>query len=257
MFDRPPVKSVMEAYQEAWIVGLAVAGAIAGALASVVGFGIGSVLTPVFAIELDTKLAVAAVALPHVVGTAQRFLRLRKDVDLALLVRFGLPSAIGGLAGALLQGVMSDSFVTGLFASLLLFVGISEWSGLTTRLQFTGALSYLAGGLSGLLGGLVGNQGGIRSAALLGFDVPKTTFVAVATATALVVDGARLPIYLYQEHDRLIEIWPAILVATAGVIIGTAAGGDLLRRVPDRMFRRIVALTLLGLGSAMLMRAVG
>ena len=109
-------------------------------------------------------------------------------------------------------------------------------------------VSYLAGGLSGLLGGLVGNQGGIRSAALLAFDVPKTTFVAVATATALVVDGARLPVYLYQEHARLLQIWPAIAVATVGVMIGTAAGGDLLRRVPDRLFRRVVAVTLLVLG---------
>ena len=210
-------------------------------------------LTPVFAIELDMKLAVAAVAVPHVVGTAQRFWRLRSHVDVGLLMRFGLPSAIGGLTGALLQGVLSDAVVTGVFASLLLFVGVTEWTGLSTRMRFGGVFSYVAGGLSGLLGGLVGNQGGIRSAALLGFEVPKTIFVAVATATALVVDGVRLPIYLYQEHDRLLGIWPAIAVATAGVMIGTAAGGDLLRRVPDRLFRRVVAVTLLVLGMVVLM----
>jgi hypothetical protein len=233
------------------------AGAVAGALASVVGFGIGSVLTPVFAIQLDTKLAVAAVALPHVVGTAQRFWRLRRHVDVALLTRFGLPSAVGGLAGALLQGELSDSLVTGVFASLLLFVGMSEWTGLSARMRFDGPASYVAGGLSGLLGGLVGNQGGIRSAALLGFDAPKTTFVAVATATALVVDGVRLPIYLYQAHERLLQVWPTIFVATVGVIVGTAAGGGLLRRVPDRLFRRVVAVTLVLLGAVMLLRAIG
>lgn len=235
---------------------LATAGTIAGALGSVVGFGIGSVLTPVFAIELDTKLAVAAVTIPHVVGTAQRLWRLKRHVDVRLLARFGLPSAIGGLAGALLQGALSDALVTGVFAGLLLFVGVSEWTGLSARMRFDGAVSYLAGGLSGLLGGLVGNQGGIRSAALLAFDAPKTTFVAVATATALVVDGARLPVYLYQEHARLFQIWPAIAVSTVGVIIGTAAGGDLLRRVPDRLFRRVVAVALLVLGTMMLTRAL-
>ena len=229
---------------------------VAGALASVVGFGIGSVLTPAFVLELDTKLAIAAVSVPHVVGTAQRLWRLRRHVEIPLLVRFGLPSAAGGFCGALLQGVLSDSLVTGVFASLLLFVGATEWTGLSTRMRFTGVVSYLAGGLSGLLGGLVGNQGGIRSAALLGFDVPKTTFVAVATATALIVDGARLPVYLYQEHDRLREVGPVILVATAGVVAGTALGGGLLRRVPDRLFRRLVATTLLVLGAVMLIRAV-
>jgi uncharacterized membrane protein YfcA len=48
---------------------LTVSGALAGALASVVGFGIGSLLTPAFAIELDTKLAVATTA-GVVMGTA-------------------------------------------------------------------------------------------------------------------------------------------------------------------------------------------
>ena len=235
---------------------LLLAGGIAGALASVVGFGIGSVLTPVLAIQLDTKLAVAAVAIPHVVGTAQRFWRLRRHVDLALLTRFGLPSAMGGLAGALLQGVLADSTVTGVFASLLLFVGIGEWTGLSARMRFDGMVSYLAGGRSGLLGGLVGNQGGIRSAALLGFDAQKTTFVAVAAATALVVDGVRLPVYLYQDHERLLQAWPIIAASTVGVIIGTAAGGDLLRRVPDRLFRKVVAMTLIALGTVMLIRAV-
>ena len=235
----------------------AAAGTLAGALGAVVGFGIGSVLTPALAIELDMKLAVAAVAIPHVVGTAQRFWRLWRHVDPALFIRFGVPSGLGGLAGAWLQGVLDDSLVTGVFASLLLFVGISEWTGLSARMRFTGALSYFAGGLSGLFGGLVGNQGGIRSAALLGFEVPKRTFVAVATATALVVDGVRLPIYLYQEHVGLRQIWPTIAAMTLGVIVGTAAGGDLLRRVPDRLFRRVVATSLLVLGAVMMSRAIG
>jgi uncharacterized membrane protein YfcA len=245
----------MQRVDLAYYVLIAFTSVAAGALASVVGFGIGSVLTPVFTVELDTKLAVAAVSLPHVVGTAQRFWRLREHVDVALLVRFGLPSAAGGLAGALLQGMLSDALVTGVFASLLLFVGVSEWTGLSGRMRFDGPLSYVAGGLSGMLGGLVGNQGGIRSAALLGFDVPKTTFVAVATATALIVDGARLPVYLYQERDRLGDIWSMIFVASVGVVAGTALGGDLFRRVPDRLFRRVIAAVLLVLGAVMLMRA--
>jgi len=36
---------------------------VAGAIAAVVGFGIGSVLTPVLALQTGTKLAVAAAAL--------------------------------------------------------------------------------------------------------------------------------------------------------------------------------------------------
>src|SRR5439155_23613655 len=75
----------------------------AGAISAVAGFGIGSVLTPVVATRYDLQLAVAAVSLPHVVGTAVRFAMLRRHIDRHVLVRFGIPSALGGLAGATLQ----------------------------------------------------------------------------------------------------------------------------------------------------------
>jgi uncharacterized membrane protein YfcA len=54
---------------------------LAGTIASVAGFGIGSVLTPLLAVRAEAKLAVAAVSIPHVVGTAVRFWLLRGDVD--------------------------------------------------------------------------------------------------------------------------------------------------------------------------------
>ena len=37
----------------------------AGAIAAISGFGIGSVLTPVVSLHVDTKLAVAVVSIPH------------------------------------------------------------------------------------------------------------------------------------------------------------------------------------------------
>ena len=37
---------------------------VAGAIAAVTGFGIGSLLTPVLALQVDTRLAVAAVSIP-------------------------------------------------------------------------------------------------------------------------------------------------------------------------------------------------
>ncbi len=41
---------------------------IAGATASVVGFGIGSLLTPVLATRFGMEVAIASVALPHLAG---------------------------------------------------------------------------------------------------------------------------------------------------------------------------------------------
>jgi uncharacterized membrane protein YfcA len=107
--------------------------------------------------------------------------------------------------------------------------------------------------VSGLFGGLVGNQGGIRSAALMGFDLSKEAFVATATAVALVVDGARMPVYLWTERNALVPLWPQIAAATAGVLVGTLAGVRVLRRIPDRVFRPGVSILIAALGVYMLL----
>ena len=232
---------------------VAAAGVLAGAIASVAGFGIGSVLTPVLALSLGTKLAVAAVAIPHAIGTAQRYWMLRRHVDRRMLLGFGATSALGGLAGALLHGALSSRGLSVVFGLLLLAAGVAELTGWMQRVRWGRRSAWVAGALSGLFGGLVGNQGSIRSAAMLGFHVPKEAFVATATAVALFVDAARLPVYLVLQWRELAPLWPAIGVAALGVVIGTALGARLLRRLPQRAFRRGVALLLLALGGYVLL----
>ena len=233
---------------------LAIVAFAAAAVASVAGFGIGSLLTPLLAVRVGTQLAVAAISVPHFCATALRFWRLRAYVDRRVLVSFGITSALGGLAGALLHAWASNRALAVVFGLILIFVGLSEITGLSRRMRFHGAVAWIAGGLSGLFGGLVGNQGGIRSAALLGFDIDSRAFVATATATGLIVDVARMPVYFATEASALAAIWPLIAIATVGALIGTLAGVKLLGAIPERVFRRIVAVLLLALGGYMVVR---
>ena len=207
------------------------------------------------ALQLDTRLAVAAVSIPHLVGTSLRFALLHGGVDRRVLWSFGITSAAGGLAGALLQGAASSRWLAILFGVLLLFAAVSEITGLARRMRFRGWVAWVAGALSGMLGGLVGNQGGIRSAALIGFDLRKELFVGTATAIALFVDGARVPIYLYTQHDEMQAHLTWIVLAMAGVVTGTIIGSRALGRIPEVWFRRVLALLLAVLGVAMLFRA--
>ena len=236
---------------------LAIAGLIAGGIASVTGFGIGSLLTPVLALQTGTKLAVAAVAIPHFVGTLQRFWMLRHHVDRRVLLRFGIASAVGGLVGALLHIWVSSRSLAVVFGTLLVFAGLSELTHWMQRVRWGHTAAVAAGALSGALGGLVGNQGGIRSAAMLGFDVPKESFVATATAVALFVDGARLPVYLATQWREIATVWPLVLAATIGVVTGTALGTRLLGHIPERAFRRVIAVLLVALGIYMALYGTG
>jgi uncharacterized membrane protein YfcA len=234
---------------------LIAASIVAGAVASVTGFGIGSILTPALSLWIDGRVAIAVVAIPHLLGTIVRFLTVEGKVDRSVLWRFGLASAAGGLIGALFQSVVSGPGLLTLLAVLLLFVAASEMTGLSSRMRFTGATAWIAGVLSGLLGGLVGNQGGIRSAALLGFGLSRDVFIATATAIALFVDGARLPVYLATSGSEMWAHRQEIAIASAGVVAGTIAGTRVLRRIPEPAFRRIVAVLLAILGISLLVRA--
>ena len=241
---------------DAFAVIATVAAVIAGAIASVAGFGIGSMLTPVLSTQFDVRLAIALVSLPHLAGTFVRFLLVRTQIDRDILLGFGAASAVGGLAGAALQAVVQSAALAVIFGLLLVFAGLGSLTGFAQRMRFSGRGSALVGGaLSGLLGGLVGNQGGIRAAALLGFDVERHAFVATATAVALIVDGARIPVYLATQGADIAEQWPLIVVLGIGAIVGTLLGARLLRGMSETIFRRVVGVLLLLLGAYTLTRA--
>jgi hypothetical protein len=230
---------------------------VAGAIASLSGFGIGSILTPLLAIYLGTKLAVAVVSVPHFIGTALRFALIREHLDKRVLITFGITSAIGGLIGALLHVWLKSVVLSYVLGALLVFAGLMGVTGIASRMRFGRTTGWIAGALSGIFGGLVGNQGGIRSAALLGFDVSKESFVATATAIALLVDLFRMPVYAATQYREIAAVWPMVLIATIGVVVGTFIGKPMLQRIPEKTYRLLVSLLVLALGISMLVHPAG
>ena len=224
-------------------------GVFSGATASVVGFGIGSLLTPLLAVRLGTRVAVAAVTIPHALATALRCWRLRASIDRSVLRTFGLQSAAGALAGALVYTQSGPSMLTMMLGALLVLTAIAQVTGWTRKWTPHGALVGIFGVVSGFFGGIAGNQGGLRAAALTAFGLTPLAFVATATAAGLMVDAARTPIYLWAAGADLLPLWAPIAVASAGVLAGTLLGERVLLGLPPRRFGQIVggAIGVLGL----------
>ncbi len=229
---------------------------VAGAVAAVSGFGIGSLLTPLLLLSMPTAHAVAILAIPHALATGIRWLRLRSDVDRPTFRQFGVASAVGGLAGAALQSQLGSPALTIVLASLLLLAGTTELAKRRIPLPQTRFWRLLGGTLSGAFGGLVGNQGGIRAAALLGFQLPPRRLVATATASALLVDAARLPIYLLSAGTVIANATQLWVAASVGVTIGTFLGVPVLSRIPEPVYRQLVGGVLVALGIALVAAAV-
>ena len=122
---------------------------------------------------------------------------------------FGVASAVGGLAGAALQSQLTSPVLTIVLSALLVLAGTTELLRRRVPLPQTSGWRLAGGVLSGLFGGLVGNQGGIRSAALLGFQLRPRQLVATATASALLVDAARVPIYFLSAGPVIARLDPS------------------------------------------------
>jgi uncharacterized membrane protein YfcA len=222
---------------------------LSGATATVVGFGIGSLLTPLLALRYGTSVAVAAVTIPHAVATVVRCWRLRADIDRRVLIRFGLLSAAGALAGALLYTRLGPTALTRILGGLLLLTAIAQLTGLSSRWKPRGVIVSVLGLVSGFFGGVAGNQGGLRAAALTAFKLSPTRFVATATAIGVMVDLARTPVYLWSAGQSLIPLAVPIGLAVAGVLVGTLLGERILLGLSPRRFGQVVgvAIGLLGL----------
>lgn len=237
---------------ELWVVGLVAV--LAGATAAIAGAGIGSMLTPLVALHADFQAAVVVVAVPHLVGAALRVARLWRDVDWKTVRTFGLSCALGALAGVALSSAIASAWLTRTFAVLLVLAGVLALAGAERRLKPGKRSSLAVGALAGLTGGLVGEQGGIRAVGLLGFHLRRDAFAATSAAVAVVIDVVRTPVYLATRWSEVSSHWNVMAVATAGVVVGTGLGLVLLRRIPEALFSKAVAVIVIVLGVLLLFR---
>ena len=218
------------------------------ALTLMTGFGLGTILTPVFLIFYDVKIAILIVAVVHLSNNLLKLSLFSRHISLDILKRFGVLTLAGAFIGAFLQGKMDSSLVKILLGASLIFIGLKEISGFGEKLRLPKKIDFIGGFLSGLLGGFVGNQGAVRSAYLLNYNIPKETFVATAAIIASVVDVTRIPVYMFNNKDVLANNWILLLITTVSAFAGTFAGKRFLKKISVKTFKIYVAATVIIIG---------
>lgn len=226
------------------------------------GFGLGTLLTPVFALFFPVELAIAMTALVHFLNNVFKFFLLGKHANKGLVLRFGLPSLIAAFAGAWLLTKVSDmpSFFTYtlneknfditpvkmIIAVLLIFFALAEVFPSLLQFSFKKQHFILGGLLSGFFGGLSGNQGALRSAFLLKANLSKEQFISTGIIIACMVDVSRLIVYnkldaLYSGGMNYKLILASVLCAFAGAYLGNM----FLKKITVRSLQIIVTCMLL------------
>ena len=145
---------------------------VTSTLTLLTGFGVGTILTPTFALLYDIKTAVLLVSIVHLTNNLLKFGLFRRKIDLRILRRFGLVSMIGALAGSFAQSYLLSSIVAIALGCFLIVTGILEFLPVNP-FKIPRSFDQAGGFLSGLMGGIIGNQGAIRSAYLLNYELTK------------------------------------------------------------------------------------
>jgi uncharacterized membrane protein YfcA len=67
----------------------------------------------------------------------------------------------------------------------------------------------------------------------------------------MLVDLARLPVYVVTSGPVMLANLGTLVAILVGVVVGTLFGAPILRRLPERTFRRLLAVALIALGIAL------
>lgn len=204
------------------------------------GFGLGTILMPVFAVFFDLPTAIALTAIVHLLNNLFKLSLVGKNIQWAIVLKFGLPALLASFAGAWVLKAMDASALqvfsyemfsrtihvtwSGLIIGAVIFLfAIIELNEQLSSLTFDAKWMYVGGLLTGFFGGLSGHQGALRSAFLLRLNLDKKVFIASGVAIACMVDLARLSIYSFTLKDlqnNYAILLLAVGAAFAGAIIG-------------------------------------
>jgi uncharacterized protein len=212
---------------------------LAEIVGTMAGFGSSTIFLPIALFFFDFRTALILVAIFHISGNIGRITFFRHGFDKKMLLRFGIPSVILTLAGALLVQYISQpllKFILGVF--LVIYVILFLWRP-DLKAKPGVRNSLIGGGLSGFFAGLIGTGGALRGAFLTSFNLEKSVYISTAAAISLAVDITRIPVYIssgFLPKEMLIYIPFLFLVAIAGSYIGK----KIVNKIPQKIFRKIV-----------------
>ena len=233
--------------------------ALAASLVTLIsGFGLGTLLLPVFALFFPLEIAILLTAVVHLLNNLFKLTLLWKDIHWCTVMLFGVPGILGAFIGATLmlslgtraplyQGVLhAVDPLDVVIAGLMLLFGLFELSKTLNTLSLPPKWLVPGGLISGFFGGLSGHQGALRSVFLLRSGLAKEAFIASGVAIACLVDLTRLPTYL--RGGALTDIqqqWPLLIAATLAAFIGAWWGRKLIPKVTMRGVQLTVGVLIL------------
>ncbi len=226
------------------------------------GFGLGTILTPVFMIFFPVDLAIGLTGLVHFFNNIFKLFLVGRQVDKYVLLNFGIPAVLAAMLGSWLLIQLSGlptlfsyhlfgrfievSVVKFVISILLIVFACMDLIPYFSQLKFDKKMLPFGGMLSGFFGGLSGNQGALRTAFLIKSGISKEAFISTAVVISTFVDCTRLSIYASRFSNLALGDHLLLLVCASGsAMFGAFLGNKWLKKVSYSFLRITVAIFLI------------
>jgi uncharacterized membrane protein YfcA len=252
---------------------VAIAALFAAGLTLYSGFGLGTLLLPVFALFFPAEVAVVATAMVHGANNVFKVSLLGRHADREVVVKFGVPAILAAIFGALALGwfaqsdhsltidVNEEAFLRITPIKLVigfLMIGFAMFELLPRfrSMEFERRYLPLGGVLSGFFGGLSGHQGALRSAFLAKTGLTTEQFVGSNAVIGFLVDLTRISVYVALftaagGHMSDFEGWPLVITGAVSAFCGVLLAKRFLQKVTMTSIQTLVGILLFGVGLAL------
>ena len=228
---------------------------IAEVIGTVGGFGSSVFFVPIANLYFSFQTVLGITALFHVASNLSKIFLFRKGLDKKLLLYLGVPAVIFVILGGWLSKYLDETYLE--IALGIFLVGLSLffliWDEVVIK---DGKREAVFGGvLSGFVAGVLGTGGAIRGLTMAAFNLEKSVFVATSAAIDFGVDFSRTVVYYLNGYiTREILIYIPFLIIVA--ILGSWLGKLILKKIPQKWFRRLSLFLILGIGLFTILRVV-
>ncbi|HQX43404.1 MAG: sulfite exporter TauE/SafE family protein [Saprospiraceae bacterium] len=232
------------------------------------GFGLGTLLLPVFNLFFPIHLAIGMTAIVHFLNNAFKLGLMTKYIDWKMVRLFGFPAMLGAFIGAialkqitiqnqeihfaLLNMDFTNSLIKICIGSLLIVFSILELFQKSIK-PITSSYWIIPGGLmSGFFGGLSGHQGALRSIFLIRTSISKEAYIGTGIMIACLVDISRISQYI--QHIRNVDLnFYYILIPCLAAFLGAWLGQKFLHKTTFPLLKYLVAFFLILFGLLLLL----
>jgi uncharacterized membrane protein YfcA len=219
------------------------------------GFGLNTILVPVFMIFWDAPIAVFMAGVVHLCNNILKVALTSRSINWNLFQNFGIPAILFAFLGAFLLNKLNESTTSNLqpiFGAILMFFAFLEF--FNWKLPFEGSWAMRFGGvLSGFFGGFSGHQGALRAMFLSKLKIEPLVFVATTAIISLLVDVTRIGVYF--SGSSLDNDYPTyiIFLGIPSALAGTLVGKKYIHKVNHAKMSLIVGIALFAMGLALLL----